>query len=83
MEKAKFNSIYGMCVTNNIRDEVIFDNNLGWDEKELTNEKIIAELENEYKRPFLSYAYGIYVTAYARRNLIQNLIALDEYCLYR
>ena len=51
-----------MCVTNNIRDEVIFDNLLGWDEKELTNEKIIAELENEYKRPFLSYAYGIYVT---------------------
>ena len=28
IEKAKYNSIYGMTVTNNIRDEVIFDNEL-------------------------------------------------------
>lgn len=28
IEKAKYNSIYGMTVTNNIRDEVIFDNDL-------------------------------------------------------
>ena len=27
LEKAKFNSLYGMSVTNNIKDEVIFDNN--------------------------------------------------------
>ena len=28
IEKSKYNSIYGMTVTNNIRDEVIFDNDL-------------------------------------------------------
>ena len=28
IEKSKYNSIYGMTVTNNIRDEVIFDNQL-------------------------------------------------------
>ena len=28
IEKSKYNSIYGMTVTNNIRDEVIFDNEL-------------------------------------------------------
>ena len=29
IEKAKFNSLYGMSVTNNIKDTVIFDNELG------------------------------------------------------
>lgn len=28
LEKAKFNSLYGMTVTNNIKDIVIFDNDL-------------------------------------------------------
>ena len=43
--KAMFNSIYGMTVTNTIRNDVLYDNIGGWSEKELTNEKIMV-LEN-------------------------------------
>ena len=57
LEKEKFNSLYGMSVTNNIRDEVIFDNEKLWSEEELTNEKIIEELETEKKKAFLSFSY--------------------------
>lgn len=82
LEKAKFNSLYGMCVTNNIRDVVIFDNELGWSEIPLTNEEILQELENKKKNPFLSFAWGVWVTAHARNNLLENLIKLDKFVLY-
>ena len=82
LEKAKFNSLYGMTVTNNIKDEVIFDNKEGWSEKVISNEKIQELLEKEKKLGFLSFSYGVWVTAYARYNLLSNLIKLDEYVIY-
>ena len=82
LEKAKFNSLYGMSVTNNIRDEVIFDNETLWSEEELTNEQIIKELETEKNKAFLSFSYGVWVTAHARNNLLENVIKLDDYVIY-
>ena len=63
-EKNKFNSLYGMSVTNTIRDEVIYDNDIeDWlPERELTNEEIIEELCKEKEKGFLSFAYGVWVT---------------------
>ena len=81
-EKNKFNALYGMSVTNMIRDEVIYDNESGWSEKKLSNDEIIDSLEKEKKKSFLSFAYGVWVTAYARNNLLRNLIKLDEYVIY-
>ena len=82
-EKNKFNALYGMSVTNMIRDNVIYDDNTKtWREEELTNDEIIEKLVNEKKKCFLSFAYGVWCTAYARNNLLRNLIKLDEYVLY-
>ena len=82
-EKNKFNSLYGMSVTNLIRDEVIYDNDKDWlPDKELTNAEIIAKLNDEKKKSFLSFAYGVWVTAYARYNLLANVIQLDEFSVY-
>ena len=81
-EKALFNSIYGMTVTNTIRDDVIYDNDSGWEEKKLSNEDIIERLLKDKKKGFLSFSFGVWVTAYARYNLLSNLIKLDEYELY-
>ena len=80
--KAMFNSIYGMTVTNTIRNDVYYDNEKGWYEEELTNEKIIELLENEKKKGFLSFSTGVWVTAYARNNLLSNLVKLDKYQVY-
>ena len=82
-EKNKFNALYGMSVTNNIRDNVIFhDDTKLWEEVPLTNEEIIEALEKEKKKSFLSFAYGIFVTAYARDNLFRRVMALDDYVVY-
>ena len=80
-EKNKFNSLYGMSVTNMIRDEVQFVNN-EWTEVPLTNEEIKEKLFDEKKKAFLSFAYGVWVTAHARSNLLKNLVALDEFVIY-
>lgn len=82
LEKAKFNSLYGMSVTNNIKDNVIFDNIDGWKEVPLINEEIKALLEKEQKAGFLSFSYGVWVTAHARYNLLSNLIKLDKNVIY-
>lgn len=56
LEKAKFNAIYGMTVTNNIRDEVNFIGN-EWTETPLTNEQILSLLEKQKEAGFLSYSW--------------------------
>lgn len=81
LEKQKFNALYGMTVTNVIKDEVTFENNI-WTELEMSNEEILNKLKSEYKKGFLSFAYGVWVTAYARKNLLENVMKLDEYCVY-
>ena len=81
--KGMYNSIYGMSVTNNIRDDVIYDDATGiWSEVPLDNETIIKKLESEKKKSFLSFAYGVWVTAYARDNLLRRVIDNDDYVVY-
>lgn len=82
-QKNLFNSLYGMSVTNTIRDDVSYDNNTKeWSEIELTNEEIEKKLIKEKKKGFLSFAYGVWVTAYARDNLMRRIMDLDQYMVY-
>ena len=82
-EKNKFNSLYGMSVTNNIRDNVIFDNETKqWIEEPISDDDIIDKLKNEENKGFMSFAWGVWVTAYARNNLIRNIMKLDDYLVY-
>ena len=37
---------------------------------------------NEQKQGFLSFSWGVWVTAWARINLLENLIKLDKYVIY-
>lgn len=83
LEKMKFNALYGMSVTNMIKDEVIYsDLNKSWEEKALTNEEIINKLWMEKRKAFLSFSWGVWVTAHARNNLLRRVISLDEYAIY-
>lgn len=81
-EKNKFNALYGMSVTNMIRDEVIYDNEKDWYKRVLENKEILEKLNEEKKKAFLSFAYGVWVTAYARSNLLKNVIQLDDKIVY-
>lgn len=55
--KGSFNAIYGMCCTNNIRDQVNFDNITGWSEEDLSPTQIEKLLIKEKMFPFLSFAW--------------------------
>ena len=82
-EKGKFNALYGMSVTNTIRDDVKYVDDMEmWQEEELTNEEIESKLQAEKRKSFLSFAYGVWVTAYARDNLLRRVIELDDYVIY-
>ena len=81
-EKAAFNSIYGMAVTNSICADVNFVNFDQWVERPLENEEIRKELYKSKKRGFLNFAWGVWCTAYARDNLLRRVIDLDDYVAY-
>ena len=76
------NSIYGVAVTKIITDIVSFTEN-GWDSKSPDDETFM-ELINETDKDnaFTSYQIGIWVTAWARHNLWDFIIALDERIAY-
>ena len=82
LSKNMFNSLYGMTVTNTIRDNVIYDNTDGWYTEPLSNIDILMKLSEEKAKGFLSFSYGVWVTAYARRNLLENVLLLDDYVVY-
>lgn len=83
IEKAKFNAIYGMSVTNEICDDVEFDDKTkNWSENPISNEEIINKLLKQKANPFMSFSWGVWVTAYARINLLKNLVKLDDFVIY-
>ena len=82
--KELLNSCYGMCVTDICREEIPFDieNNKWLDEKPIIDyEKNIGKYNNSKQR-FLSYAWGIWVTAYARRNLWNGILEFQNDYIY-
>lgn len=82
--KNKLNSIYGMTVTNILNTEIEY-NNGEYTEKKMTEVEMQKALDKYYKnhRSFLNYSWGVFVTAYARRELEDglNIVGLDTiYC---
>lgn len=69
-------------MTNNIRENVIYSKEEGWKEIELSNIEICEKLNKEYKDGYFSFGIGLYCTAYARYNLLNSLLKLDEYLIY-
>jgi hypothetical protein len=81
-EKASYNSLYGMTVTNTIRADVKFLHFDEWVELPLSNREIMEKLLKDKQRGFLNFAWGVWCTAYARDNLLRRVLDLDEYVAY-
>lgn len=85
--KQYINSLFGMMVTALIQSEIEFENGQ-WTTKALTEEAVIKKLtklkdfHDREKRYFLSYSWGCWVTAYARRNLWKCIESCDHEVLY-
>lgn len=56
-----------MCCTNNIRDQVNFDNTTGWSEEDLSPTQIEKLLIKEKMFPFLSFAWRKFLYSFCEK----------------
>ena len=84
--KQYINSLFGMMVTAICQANVILNGD-SWETEKLTEETVNEKLQDIIKKMwsdqyFLSYSWGCWVTAYARRNLWKCLLSCDETAIY-
>lgn len=79
LSKGMLNSVYGMCVTDVVKDEHVFNETWGVERVDV-DEKI--DEYNKSKNRFLFYPWGIWVTAYARRNLWTAILNIGDDYIY-
>lgn len=82
--KQFINSMFGMTCTAIIQEDVIY-NNGKWDTDKLTPSRINEKLDDLREKPyknFLYYAWGVFVTAYARLSLFKVISQIDSDVIY-
>lgn len=80
LSKGMLNSIYGMSVTDIVKDQAIYTGT-DWDVEKVDVEGEVAKY-NESRNRFLYYPWGLWVTAYARRNLWTGIVAVGDDYVY-
>ena len=88
LAKGMLNALYGMCVTDIIRDEyeliknevkkIVYDTN---EEAEIRFLELL-EKENKSKKRFLFYPWGVWITAYSRSLLFETMLKLGNDFVY-
>lgn len=73
--KELLNSLYGMMATQIDRPEVHYDENQEWYSTAVDMVKVLEDYNTDTRR-FISFLWGCYVTAYARRNLWTAILNL-------
>lgn len=79
LSKGMLNSVYGMSVTDVVKNNHTYDNEWGVELVDI-NEKI--DEYNTSRNRFLFYPWGIWVTAYARRNLWSAILNIGDDYIY-
>lgn len=74
--KALLNSLYGMCVTDIMRAIILFLGKGEWDKEDPPESALLDYIKNP--NSILLYQTGIYVTAYARHELLEHNLAIGE-----
>lgn len=80
LSKGMLNSVYGMSVTDIVKDNSVYVGD-DWGVEKVDLETEIENYNNKKTR-FLYYPWGVWVTAYARRNLWSGIIAVGNDYVY-
>lgn len=80
VSKGMINAVYGMCVTDPCRDEIIYDKDI-WSTEKANIENLIDKYNRNNQR-VLYYPWGVWVTAYARRNLFTGILEFKDDYIY-
>lgn len=78
--KGMLNSCYGMTVTDIGKDDVIYCNDM-WDTRAVNLVKSMEDY-NKNRGRFLFYPWGVWITAYARRNLFTGILECGNDYIY-
>jgi hypothetical protein len=79
LSKGMLNAVYGMTVTDIVKDSNVYEGD--WNIEDASIEELIEDYNSSQKR-FLYYPWGVFVTAYARRNLWYGITALGADYIY-
>lgn len=79
VSKGMINSVYGMCVTDICKNEATYDTQ--WGEIKADVKALIGKYNNDRQR-FLFYSWGVWVTAYSRRNLFTGILEFKNDYIY-
>ena len=77
--KEQINSVYGMSVTNPCREEILYSEE--WSKEKPNLEETLKKHNTSIKR-FLYYAWGIWVTAYNRKDLFDCINEFGDDYVY-
>ena len=80
LSKAMINSMYGMSVTNPMRTKWTYcrdDDLTVWEQEEKDRQTMLDDY-NKSRSNFLSYQWGVWVTAYARADLLRTVKAISD-----
>ena len=80
--KNKINGVYGTCVFNILDSGIYFDNEC--DKKFIKSEKSFSDFRKYCNNPkqYLWYSIGVWVTSYAKRQILEPIKKLSENALY-
>ena len=80
--KEQLNSSYGMMVTDPCQPEINYKSDIDdWIKKRDNREELVNKYNNSHTR-FISYIWGIYVTAYARDKLFTMMEKIGDKYVY-
>lgn len=82
VSKGMLNSVYGMSVTDIVRGEITYNDE--WNKTGITPELMDEQIEkyNTSRNRFLYYPWGVWVTAYARKNLWTGILNIADDYIY-
>lgn len=78
--KEMVNSCYGMTVTDIVRPEIVYED--GWRGLKTPDLSEAIQKYNTNQGRFLFYPWGVWVTAYARRNLFTGILEFKDDYIY-
>ena len=81
VSKENVNSAYGMTVTDPCRCNILFDMSEGWIAEEPDYQEVLDKYNKSTQR-FLYYAWGVWITAYARANLWSGILEFGKDYIY-
>lgn len=79
--KGMLNSLFGMCVTNPVNDDIVF-NGKEWDTEKRDISEALQENYIKNKKQVLVYQWGVWITAWARHELFKGILKIDENVIY-